>query len=156
MPVVLNALIVFAAKYLFLAIPAAALIYWILVPTATKKYLILLGIIVGVASIVIGRLIAHFYFDPRPFVARHFTPLIPHDPDNGFPSDHTLLSSAIAATVTACSRPVGIALWVITAIVAVARVTAGLHAPIDVIGSICIAGVSAAVAHVILRRAFPH
>lgn len=155
MPVVFNALIVFAAKYLFLAIPAAALIYWILAPAATRKYLILLGVIVGVASIVIGRLIAHVYFDPRPFVTGHFTPLIPHDPDNGFPSDHTLLSSAIAATVTACSRPVGIALWVITAIVAVARVTAGLHAPIDVIGSICIAGVIAAVAHVLLRRAFP-
>lgn len=147
-----NELIVFAAKYLFLAILAAAFVYWIVAPLPTKKYLLILGIVVGAASLGAGRLIAHFYFDPRPFVSGHFTPLIPHEPDNGFPSDHTLLSSAVAATVTACNPALGIALWVVTLIVGVARVSSGLHHPIDVAGSILIAAAAAAVAHWALRR----
>ncbi len=148
----LNDLIVFAAKYLFIVIPAATLVYWVLAPPAAKKYLLLLGIVVGVASLAIGRLIARFYFDPRPFVTGHFIPLLPHEPDNGFPSDHTLLSSAIAASVTACSRSLGLALWAVTAIVGVARVLSGLHTPIDVIGSIGIASGTAVIAHSLLRR----
>ena len=67
-----NELIVIAAKCLALTIPAAALVYWIVAPSLTKKYLLLLGIIVGCISLLIGRLIAHFYFDPHPFVTGHF------------------------------------------------------------------------------------
>jgi undecaprenyl-diphosphatase len=147
-----DAMIVFAAKYLFLLILAAAFVYWLVAPLPTKKYLLILGIIVGAASLGAGRLIAHFYFDPRPFVAGHFTPLIPHEPDNGFPSDHTLLSSAVAATVTACNPALGIALWVVTLIVGVARVLSGLHHAIDVAGSIVIAAAAAAIAHAALRH----
>lgn len=147
-----NELIVIAAKYLFLAIPAAAFIDWILEPPRTKKYLLLLGIVVGCLSLAIGRLIAHFYFDPRPFVRGHFTPLIAHEPDNGFPSDHTLLSAAIAATVTVCNRRLGAVLWAITGVVGVARMLSGLHSPIDVLGSIVIASATAAAAHTFLRQ----
>jgi len=110
-------------------------------PSRTRKYLFFLGMVVGLISVIVGQAIAYFYFDPRPFVTGHFQPLIPHVADNGFPSDHTLLSAVIAATLTTVSVPVGIILWVITGIVAVARVSAGLHHPIDVIGSICIAAV---------------
>lgn len=147
-------LIVVGAEYLFLVVPAAALIYWISAPPAIKRYLIFFGFIVGVLSVIIGQVIAHFYFDPRPFVTGHFQPLIPHGADNGFPSDHTLLSSVIAATVTATNASLGIVLWVITAAVAVARVAAGLHRPVDVIGSGCIAAISAAIAWLLLRSRF--
>lgn len=136
-----DGLIVFAAKDLFLVIPAIASIYWLKAPSRTKKYLFFLGMAVALISVVVGQAIAHFYFDPRPFVIGHFKPLIPHVADNGFPSDHTLLSAVIAATLTTASVPVGVALWVITGFVAVARVSAGLHHAIDVIGSISIAAV---------------
>ncbi len=149
-----NELIIFAAKYLFVAVPILALVYWIRAPYATRRYLLLLGLLAGAAALGIGRLIAYFYFDPRPFVTGHFIPLIAHEPDNGFPSDHTLLSSAIAASVTVCSRSVGLGLWAITAVVGIARILCGLHSPIDVIGSICIASASAYVAHSLLRRRF--
>ena len=149
-----DSLIVFGAKYLFLVIPALALVYWITVPAQTKKRLLFLGIVVAVISVAIGQVIAFFYFDPRPFVTGHFQPLIPHVADNGFPSDHTLLSAAIAATVTAVSIPMGVVLWVVTAFVALARVTAGLHRPIDVLGSICIAAVATLGARSLLRGRF--
>lgn len=147
-----NEVIIIVAKYLYLAIPAAALIYWILAPTPTKKYLVILGIIVALASLITSRIVAHFFFDPRPFVIGHFTPLIPHAPDNGFPSDHTLLGSVVAGTVTACNPFLGAALWLVTMAVGAARILAGVHSPIDVAGSICIGATAAAVAHFLLRR----
>lgn len=150
-----DLLVVIAAKYLFLVIPAAAFIDWLRLPVRAKKYLLILGMIAGAIALALGRLIALFYFDPRPFVTGHFVPLIPHEPDNGFPSDHTLLGAAVAAGVTACNRRLGIALWIITALVAAARVGSGLHHPIDVAGSAALAAFSTGVVHAVLRRWWP-
>lgn len=147
-----NEVIVIGAKYLYLVIVAAALIYWIVTPRTTKKYLVILGIVVCASALITSRIVAHFFYDPRPFVVRHFTPLVPHAPDNGFPSDHTLLGSAIAGTITVCNPILGIALWLITAMVGTARVLAGIHSPIDIAGSICIGAAAALVAHFLLRR----
>src|SRR5712692_2309897 len=149
-----DLLILVAAKYLFIAIPLLAFAYWLRSPLPTKKYLVVLGVLVGISALAVGRLIAHFYFDPRPFVTHHITPLIPHEPDNGFPSDHTLLSATIAAVVTTCSLPMGAGLWVLTAIVGIARIVAGLHTPLDVGGSVVIATALTIVAHALLRRSF--
>ena len=84
-------------------------------------------------------LVAHVYFDPRPFVVGHFTPLIPHDPDNGFPSDHTLLLSAVASLLYPFNKRASYLLWLCTVTVGVSRVYVGIQHPIDVIGSIIIA-----------------
>ena len=48
---------------------------------------------IGVIALILG----HLYYNPRPFVVGNFTPLISHSVDNGFPSDHVLLASAIAS-----------------------------------------------------------
>ncbi len=85
---------------------------------------------------LIGNLL---YVDPRPFVVGHFIPLIPHVPDNGFPSDHTLLAAALAAIGMYWNKWLGLALWVIAIAIAIARVYVGLHHPIDVLGSIVFA-----------------
>ena len=146
-----DLVVIIGAQYLFIVVPAVALIYWIVAPAVTKRYLVVVGIATGVVSVLIGQIIAHFYFDVRPFMTGHFPPLIPHAPDNGFPSDHTLLSSIIAATITPANVRLGIVLWIIAALVGVARVSAGLHHPIDVVGSICIAAAIGAVIHWIFR-----
>ncbi len=93
------------------------------------------------------------YYDPRPFVVGHFTPLIPHVPDNGFPSDHALLISAIAMIGMVWNRKLGSALWVLAVLVAAARVYVGVHHTIDVAGS-CIISITAisAVSKVYYRR----
>lgn len=96
------------------------------------------------------KLLAMLYFDPRPFVVDHFTPLIPHDPDNGFPSDHTLLSAATASVVYPYSKKISMVLWVLTVLVGASRVYTGIHHPVDVLGSICIALVVAALTYFLL------
>lgn len=150
----LDQLIIFAAKYLFLLLPVIGFFWFIQLPMAAKKEVLLLGLITGLLALALGRLAALFFFDPRPFVAGHFTPLIPHAPDNGFPSDHTLLSSAIAMTVFLRNRPIGGLLWFLTLLVAAGRIGSGLHSPIDVAGSIAFSIIAGVIAEILVRRIF--
>ena len=105
------------------------------------------------AIYLIAKLISHFYYDPRPFVAGHFTPLIPHQADNGFPSDHTLLSAAIASIIYYFNKKLSIGLWVLTLIIGFSRVYAGIHHPVDILGSVIIAIIVAPVAFLLTRKA---
>lgn len=130
---------IFAAKYLFVAPIVILAVYFLAQPRPAKKRMMrfaLPALILTYGAGVIGN---HLYVDPRPFVVGHFTPLVPHAPDNGFPSDHTLLVSALAVIACYWSQTLGGLLVVIALLVAIARIYVGLHHPIDVIGSIAIA-----------------
>jgi undecaprenyl-diphosphatase len=150
----LNTLIIVAANYLFLLLPLIALLWFLRLPRPLQKEIVVIGLITGALALILGRLIAKVYFDPRPFVSGHFMPLIPHEPDNGFPSDHTLLSSAIAMTVALRDRPVGAVLWVLAILVGVGRIASGLHSVTDVIGSFLLALGAGLVADRVARRIF--
>ena len=150
----LDQLIIFTAKYLFLVLPVAGFLWFIQLPIRAKKEALLLGLVTGVLALALGRLAAMFFFDPRPFVAGHFTPLMPHAPDNGFPSDHTLLSSAIAMTVFLRNRRIGALLWFLVLLVGAGRIASGLHSPIDVAGSIAFSIVAGLLADSVARRVF--
>ena len=88
---------------------------------------------------IVAKIISNFYYDPRPFVVGQFTPLLPHAADNGFPSDHTLLSSAVAAVIFFFHRKLGAFLFVVAFMVGMARVFAGIHHSVDIFGSMVIA-----------------
>ncbi|MBX4195554.1 phosphatase PAP2 family protein [Candidatus Parcubacteria bacterium] len=96
------------------------------------------GIFLFPISLIIAKVANHIINNPRPFVVENFTPLISHAADNGFPSDHVLLVSALAAVVTPFSRKWSLVLWFITIFVAISRVETGVHHAADVIGSIII------------------
>jgi len=150
----LNTLIINMANYLFLLLPAIGAVWFLRLPRALQKEVVVIGLLTGALALLLGRLIAAFYFDPRPFVTGHFAPLIPHDPDNGFPSDHTLLSSAIAMTVTLRDRRFGLVLWPLALLVGLARIASGLHSPTDVIGSFVLAICAGFAADRVARRIF--
>jgi undecaprenyl-diphosphatase len=90
--------------------------------------------VTGVMAEVFTQIGGAIYNDPRPFVVRHFHPLIAHIADNGFPSDHALLAAFLVVCVlrTRFWRAVPV---VTTLAVLVDWVGAGIHHPIDVIGS---------------------
>lgn len=92
------------------------------------------------------------YFDPRPFVEGQFEPLIKHVADNGFPSDHTLLLAAIASVITFYDKRYATILWVITLVVGLSRVYAGVHHLLDIAGAILIALVSTSLVYFVLMR----
>src|SRR5665213_707981 len=135
----MDSFFIFSATYLFVLSILIISGYFLQQPMHAKKRMVVFALGSLALTYVVGLLSGRLYFDPRPFVVGHFTPLIPHAPDNGFPSDHALLVSAIATVGSYWNWKLGAVLWIIASIVAVARVYVGVHHPIDVIGSIVIA-----------------
>lgn len=101
-------------------------------------------------ALVVGKILNHDIQDPRPFVVKHITPLVAHAADNGFPSDHTLLTMTIASIVFVYNKKLGIILGAISLCVGLARVFAQIHHLEDIIGSIIIAIGSTYVAYIVL------
>lgn len=132
--------------------PVAILaVYFFTRPRSEQKRMALFAVPAGLLAYALGLLVSHFYFDPRPFVVGHFTPLIPHAPDNGFPSDHTLLVATFAVVGMFWNRRLGFALSGIAILVAVARVYVGLHHPIDALGSIAFALIATSAWYFVLK-----
>ena len=131
----IDKLSIIGAKYLFIVIAGIAFVYFLKQPRVEQKRLVLFAALTLPLVYVVSKIGALLYYEPRPFVSGHFQPLIPHEPDNEFPSDHVLLCASIAAVVYPSSKRLSLALWVLTLLVGVSRVFTGLHHPVDVIGS---------------------
>jgi len=146
-------MIIFSAKYLIFISVIVFIWFFITQPRDKQKQIFVFTVIALPVIYAAAKLVSLGYYDPRPFVAGHFMPLIPHDPDNGFPSDHTLFTSALAAVVFFYNKKTSLILFAIALLVGATRVLAGVHHPIDVEGSIVIAvAMSLAVYKFILPR----
>lgn len=86
------------------------------------------------------------FFDPRPFVVLHVTPLIAHSADNGFPSDHSSVAGFVAAALCFIDVPMAIVASIAMLAIGLARIYCLLHWPVDVIGGWCIGAVPAVLA----------
>ncbi len=147
-----NTFIIFVAQYyLFIAILCAS-VYFFQQPKGKRRKIFVFAILSFPLIYVIANIAAHFYFDPRPFTITHSTPLIAHDPDNGFPSDHVLLLSAVAMLFSFFNRKLGVFLWISALAVGVARIYAGVHHPFDVAGSIVISSIVSIIVYAGLKR----
>ena len=134
----MDTLIIFIAKYLLFVSAAIAVLYFLKQTRQKQKEILIFAVILLPLSYIIAKVVGHLYFDPRPFVVGHFTPLLSHAADNGFPSDHTLFGAAIAAVIFRFSRKTGTFLLFLAIFVGVARVFAGVHHTVDIAGSIVI------------------
>lgn len=135
----MNSLIIFGAKYLIVVLVVIALAYFVKQSREKQKQLAVFALIALPATYVVAKIASLLYYNPRPFVVENFTPLISHIADNGFPSDHTLLSSAVASVVYYFDKKVGAVLFVLALLVGAARVLAGVHHVVDILGSFVIA-----------------
>src|SRR3972149_11554511 len=93
----MNSIVIFSAEYLYLFLVAALVIYFLAQPRSRQRSIAVLAVIFLPIAYGAAKLASLFFYSPRPFVSDAITPLIPHVADNGFPSDHILLVSAIAA-----------------------------------------------------------
>ena len=134
----MDTIFIFGARYLFFLVPLIALVFFLKQPRPKQKEMVIFSVISVALIYLLAVIASHIYFDPRPFIVDNFKPLIPSSTDNGFPSDHTLLVSAVASVIMYFNRRVGFMLWVIVICVGISRVYVGVHRPIDVIGSILI------------------
>lgn len=148
----MDTIIIFSAKYLYLVVVAVAVMYIALQSRSTQKQILLFAILALPFAYILAKVGSFLYNDPRPFVVEHFTPLIAHSPDNGFPSDHTLLTAAISSVLYPSSRYISVVLWVLTLATGVSRVAAGVHHPIDIAGSMAIAVIAAYTTYLFLKK----
>lgn len=149
----MHELIKIVASY-FIVIPVAGALYMLLVVKQRLRLELLASLVVGgVLSLLLAKLASHIYNDPRPFVQGHFTPILPHSNDNGFPSDHTLLSAFVGWTILHYSRRVGIVLLVVAGFIGAARMAGGIHHLSDVLGSFVLAGLGSGLAMLAVRWA---
>jgi undecaprenyl-diphosphatase len=146
----LDTLSILGAKYLFVVIAGIAFVYFSKQSRDEQKRIVIFAVLALPLTFIVSKIGALLYFDPRPFVVGHFIPLIPHEPDNGFPSDHVLLCASIAAVVFTSNRYLGLVLLLLTLLVGVSRVHTGIHHLIDIIGSLVMAFAVAGLVYLIM------
>jgi len=138
----MEIIVVFIARYLYIVSLAVAAIYFFWQPRHVQKSMAMCGVSVATLAFVLSRIAAHIWYDPRPFVAGHFMPLVAHVADNGFPSDHALLAGTVAAALWFQNKKISGLLWAATLLIGWARVYVGVHHVADIAGSIAIILVS--------------
>jgi undecaprenyl-diphosphatase len=147
----MHTLIKIVGEYFVLVSVVIVALYWLRAKTSVKISLTWQLVAGGVLALALSVVASHFYYDTRPFVTHHLTPIIPHAADNGFPSDHALFTSFLAFTMALYSRRTAIVLLVIALIVSWARVAAHIHSLIDIVGSFVIAAVAVVVVRVVTK-----
>lgn len=100
---------------------------------------------------IITELIRYFYTHPRPFDVYGFSPLIPES-GNSFPSGHMTFYFALAMVMLFWSRRWGVRYLVLALLIGLARIYAGVHWPLDILGGALIGILSGFATHAALRR----
>lgn len=138
----MDPLIVFIARY-SITFSLLATGYLLLKQSKFKqKEMIILLICGGFLSLIFAKVGAHFYFQARPFIGDNVKPLFIASHVNGFPSDHTLLASFLGFAAFRYSKKYGVALLILAALIGWARVAAGVHHLLDIVGAFVFTGLA--------------
>lgn len=132
----MDSLIIFGAKYLFVALPLLFVLALYQASRPDRKRLIIAIVVAVVLAAILDKISSKLYYDPRPFVTHHVKPLVTHAADNGFPSEHTLFCFTFAAVIYLYRQRLGWLALGLSLLVGISRVAAHVHSPIDIIGSI--------------------
>ena len=129
----MDALIVAVSQHLLYFILAAAAVVWFYLPRRDKVGMAAQAIVALVIMVVLIKVAAAIYTDPRPFVVDpSIEPLFAHPADNGFPSDHTALAATVALVVMMYRRWLGAGLLAAGIVLGAARVAAHVHHAPDI------------------------
>lgn len=124
-----------------------ALVWWWPGPRVLERRQATVAAAVAAALALVAVVVLATLVDrPRPFVALGVSPLFPHAADSSFPSDHTLLSVALATPLLLRRVGAGWLTLVLALGIGLARVAAAVHYPSDVLVSAAMAAVLGAVA----------
>jgi len=132
----LDSVIVFCAEYLAYILIAIflGLLFWSRMAWQKKRELFAVALASTVLSRgIITELIRHFYHHPRPFAALDFQPLI-QDSAWSFPSGHATFFFALSTAIYLYDRKWGIGFFLVTVVITLARVAAGVHYPSVIVG----------------------
>jgi undecaprenyl-diphosphatase len=148
----MDKLIVLSAQYIIFISAITAVITTVFSKKTIRNNIIKLAILSFIIAFLVTFIAGMSYYNARPFVVENIEPLFPHKADNGFPSDHTLITLLLSSTVFVFRHKPGIILGILGVLTGVFRVLSNVHYPIDIIGSIIIALLATYIAWLILRR----
>ena len=110
-------------------------------------------LICSVAAVVISMIILFalnsLFFRPRPFTTHSVNLLLYHNTDSAFPSNAATLAFALSFAVLFYHRKVGLAMLALGTFLGLARVAAGVHYPLDILGGILLGLASACFARLL-------
>lgn len=146
-------LIVWVAQYLLYVMCGGFAAVWLFAENARGRIELLVQAVIGLVLCGVFIYVAgHLHDDPRPFVQNpSLTPLFPHAPDNGFPSDHSVAAGLIATVILVRHRIAGAVLWVCAAGIAASRVAAHVHHVQDVVAGLLLGALAAALGILVAR-----
>jgi membrane-associated phospholipid phosphatase len=142
----MDSLVVAVAQYAVFLVAVGALVVWLLVPREEQLALAVQAVVAVLTVALLVKLGGAAHTDPRPFVVHPaLRPMFAHPADNGFPSDHTAVASAVAIVVLLHRRWSGLALLLVSIAIGAARVVAHVHHVEDIVAGLVIGTVAALV-----------
>lgn len=147
----MHSVIRVVGQYFFLISIAIVALYWLRSRRDVKVSLGWRLVAGGAVALALDDVAGRLYYDPRPFVTHQLVPIIPHAADNGFPSDHALLTAFLAFTMLLYSRRLALVLFLNALLVSWARVAAHIHNPRDIVGGFVLAAIAVAIVDGVTR-----
>ena len=135
----LDTSMILIAKYMPLLVVVGMLTLWVSRGRKTRD-IVLYGFYAAIIGLIINYLIGFVYYHPRPFVIPTGTLLFSYPADSSFPSDHStiIFSMALMLIYFKRTRLPGFLFLVMGIIGGTARVFAGVHFPLDIVGSLLV------------------
>ncbi|OHA01356.1 MAG: hypothetical protein A3C11_01770 [Candidatus Sungbacteria bacterium RIFCSPHIGHO2_02_FULL_49_12] len=87
-----------------------------------------------IARFVVTPIIRYFIISPRPFLTPGVRQLIFNETSSSFPSGHAVFFFALATGLWFYDRRLGLIAGIVALLVSTARVIAGVHWPVDIVG----------------------
>lgn len=142
---ILDVIIKIIADYA--VIPVVIIGAWAMfrLPRSVMYQRVVRGFMTGLTALFIAKVASLLYQGERPFVEMGVDAKASYLNNPGFPSDHVLLVFVITLIVWASTKNVKISIimLVLSCLVAVGRILALVHTPIDVLGGVMCAVVAA-------------
>jgi len=149
----LDSLAIFFAHYLVYYLAAGAILFFFLIKKRERlRYLFLVGASVVLSRLVITELIRLVWHRSRPFVDYQVNQLLEHSASGSFPSGHTAGLFALAAVVYFFNKKFGIAFFIISFFIGLARIFTGIHFPLDILCGIVVGVLSAIIIQFLIKK----
>lgn len=143
---ILDTLMIFGTKYLIYLIFLFVIILGLKGGIKEKKSLLLIILGLPVAFLLIKG-IHIFFFEPRPFVIFHFSPIVSESANSAaFPSRHATIVAVLAFAYTYFKSKWFPLFLLIMLWVGLSRIYVGVHYPLDIVGGFLVGGVALAIA----------
>lgn len=143
----MKPIIVFCAVYVYLLVVIGWVVTLQRLPKKSRIEFIATTVLAGAVAGLLALWASHLHYEPRPFVEQHVQPLVKHGTDNGFPSDHALLTMALTASAWFFNRQIARWMLLATVLVGLGRVAALLHSPQQILAGWLIGALAAGGAH---------